>query len=76
MDERALFIQICVFSYKKEGHHLGIRSNLAILSTEKVRIYRQRFRKKYIYRHFGQLLCKKKSLLPTFGIGVQFFPFP
>jgi hypothetical protein len=76
MDESILFIQICVFSYKKEGYHLGIGSNLAILFTEKVRIYHQRFRKKYIYRHFGELLCKKKSLLPTFGTGIQFFPFP
>jgi hypothetical protein len=35
-----LFIQICLFSSKKEGYHLEIGSNLAISSPEKVRIYR------------------------------------
>jgi hypothetical protein len=58
-----LFIQICVFSSKKEGYHLEIGSNLAISSTEKVRIYRQRFPPKNKYRHFGELSHKKKSLL-------------
>jgi hypothetical protein len=57
-----LFIQICVFSSKKEGYHLEIGSNVAISSTEKVRIYRQRFPLKKIYCHFGELLRKKKSL--------------
>jgi hypothetical protein len=38
-----LFIQICIFSSRKEGYHLEIGSKLAISSTEKVRIYRQKF---------------------------------
>jgi hypothetical protein len=57
-----LFIQFCIFSSKKEGYHFEIGSNLAISSSEKVRIYHQRFPPKKIYRHFGELSCKKKSL--------------
>jgi ribosomal protein L13 len=58
-----LSIQICVFSSKKEGYHLEIGSNLAISSTEKVRIYRQKFPPKKKYRHFGELSRKKKLLV-------------
>jgi hypothetical protein len=71
-----LFIQICEFSSKIEGYHLGIGSNLGISSTEKVRIYREKSPNKNIYRHFGELSYKKKSRVPTLGIRVQFFPFP
>jgi hypothetical protein len=56
-----LFIQICVFSSKKEGYHLEIGSNVAISSTEKVRIYRQRFPLKKI-SPLWRIIAQKKSL--------------
>jgi hypothetical protein len=53
-----LFIQICVFSSKKEGYHLEIGSNVANSSTD----ISPKIPSKKKNRHFGELLYKKKSL--------------
>jgi hypothetical protein len=62
-----LFIQICLFSSKKEGYHLEIGSNLAISSTEKVRIYCQRFPPKKNIATLANYRTKKNHCSPLKG---------